>query len=138
LHRLSVIIKIVLLLLLSASFLNATELNWEHNYEAALKRAKKEKKLVYLFIGADKCIYCERFKKVTLSNKKLIEDMKKEYVLLYMSRDRHNIPERFKMFGVPYHYFLTPEGKIIAEIQGSRELDGWYDVLDEIELRREK
>jgi uncharacterized protein YyaL (SSP411 family) len=132
------ITKVLLLLFLSFSSLQAIELNWEHDYEAALKQAKKEKKLVYLFIGADKCVYCERFKKMTLSNKKLIEDMKKEYILLYMSRDRHNIPERFKMFGVPYHYFLTPEGKIIAEIQGSRELDGWYDVLDEIELRREK
>ncbi len=36
------------------------------------------------------------------------------------------------------HYFLTSEGKIIAVIQGSRELEGWYDVLDEVDLKREK
>jgi len=124
------------LFLLSAS-LNAIELNWEHNFQRALTTAQKEKKMVYLFIGADKCRYCDKFKKETLSNKKLIETMKKEYVLLYMSRDQHAIPDGFERYGVPMHYFLTPKGKIIAKVQGSRELSGWYDVLDEIDLIKE-
>ena len=124
------------LLLLSAS-LNAIELNWEHNFKNALATAQKEKKLVYLFIGADRCKHCDRFKKQTLSNKKLIETMKKEYVLLYMSRDQHAIPAGFEKYGVPMHYFLTPKGKIIAKVQGSRELAGWYDVLDEIDLMKD-
>ena len=131
-------IKILLSLFLFISTLNAAELNWGHNYNAALETAKKENKLVYLFIGADKCKHCERFKKQTLSNKELIKEMKEEYVLLYMSRDQHDIPDKFELFGVPFHYFLTPEGKIIAEVQGSRELAGWYDVLDEIDLMKEK
>ena len=133
----SFISKILLSLLLLASTLHAVELNWEHNYENALATAKKEHKSVYLFIGADNCRHCERFKKQTLSNKALIEKMKKEYVLLYMSRDQHNIPDKFEKYGVPFHYFLTSDGKIIAEIQGSRELAGWYDVLDEVDLIRE-
>lgn len=120
------------------STLNAVELNWEHNYKNALATAKKEHKMVYLFIGADQCKHCERFKEQTLSNKDLIKDMKEDYILLYMSRDQHNIPDRFEKYGVPFHYFLTPEGKIIAEVQGSRELEGWYDVLDEVDLMREK
>jgi uncharacterized protein YyaL (SSP411 family) len=121
-------------ILLLSSSLNAIELNWEHNYENALLTAKKENKLVYLFIGADRCIHCDRFKEQTLSNKELIETMKEDYVLLYMSRDKHIIPDQFEKYGVPMHYFLTPDGKITAHIRGSRELSGWYDVLDEIDL----
>ena len=113
------------------------ELNWEHNYENALKTAQKENKMVYLFIGADSCIHCDRFKEQTLSNKELIETMKEDYVLLYMSRDRHNIPEGFEKYGVPMHYFLASTGKVRAHIVGSRELAGWYDVLDEIDLMNE-
>ncbi len=120
------------------SVFSGTELNWEHDYDNALAAAKKENKAVYLFIGADNCRHCDRFKSQTLSNKALIKDMKKEYILLYMSRDQHDIPERFERYGVPMHYFLTPEGKIIAVIQGGRELEGWYDVLDEVDLKREK
>ena len=137
-YKISLIIKILFSIFFAVSFLGAVELDWEHDYTAALKQAKKENKLVYLFIGADKCKHCERFKKQTLSNKALIEEMKKEYILLYMSRDRHEIPEGFERYGVPMHYFLTADGKIIAVIQGSRELEGWYDVLDEIDLIREK
>ena len=126
--------KVFFSILLLSSTLNAIELHWEHNYENALATAKEEQKMVYLFIGADNCKHCERFKKLTLSNKKLIERMKETYVLLYMSRDQHEIPDGFEKYGVPFHYFLTPTGKIVAEVQGSRELAGWYDVLDEIDL----
>jgi len=137
-HKFSLIGNVLLSIFLLITTLDAVELNWEHNYNNALATAKKEKKMVYLFIGADQCKHCDRFKKQTLSNKDLIAKMEKEYVLLYMSRDQHNIPDRFEKYGVPFHYFLTPEGKIIAEAQGSRELEGWYDVLDEVELRKEK
>ncbi len=129
---------ILLLSLIMTLALGDTALDWEHNYDNALATAKKENKAVYLFIGADNCRHCDRFKSQTLSNKALIEDMKKEYILLYMSRDQHNIPEGFERYGVPMHYFLTPKGKIIAVIQGSRELEGWYDVLDEVDLKRER
>ena len=130
--------KIFFSIFLLFSTLNAAELNWDHNYTKALATAKKENKMVYLFIGADNCKHCERFKEQTLSNEDLIKDMKEDYILLYMSIDKHDIPDGFEMFGVPFHYFLTPEGKIIAEIQGSRELAGWYDVLDEVDLIKEK
>ena len=130
--------KIFFSIFLLFSTLNAVELNWEHNYDNALASAKKEHKMVYLFIGADICKHCDRFKEQTLSNKDLIKKMREDYILLYMSRDQHDIPDRFEQYGVPFHYFLTPEGKIIAEVQGSRELEGWYDVLDEVELIKEK
>jgi len=137
-YKFALIVKVLLSIFLFISTLNAIELNWEHNFDNALATAKKEQKMVYLFIGADQCKHCDRFKKQTLSNKKLIEHMKKEYILLYMSRDQHNIPDGFERYGVPMHYFLTADGNITAVIQGSRELEGWYDVLDEVDLIKEK
>jgi len=136
--KFSVIPTLLFSLFLLISTLDAVELNWEHNFNNALATAKKEHKMVYLFIGADNCRHCDRFKKQTLSNKELIERMTKEYVLLYMSRDQHEIPDGFEKYGVPMHYFLNSDGKIIAVIQGSRELEGWYDVLDEVDLKKEK
>ena len=124
-------------LLLLSSSVNALELDWEHNYNNALNSAKEQNKMVYLFIGADNCRHCERFKEQTLSNKDLISEMQDKYILLYMSRDQHDIPEGYEKYGVPMHYFLTKEGKTTAVVQGSRELEGWYDVLDEIDLLEE-
>jgi len=127
----------LLSLFLFTSILPAAELNWEHNYTKALETAKKEKKAVYLFVGADECKHCDRFKKLTLSNEELIKEMEEDYVLLFMSRDQHDIPDKFEIYGVPRHYFLTAKGEIIADGQGSREITGWYDILDEVDLMKD-
>jgi uncharacterized protein YyaL (SSP411 family) len=107
-------------------------MDWEHNYDSALSQAKREHKIVYLFIGADRCRYCEKFKKMTLSKEGVVPTMRKNFVLLFMSRNQHPIPDRFEKFGVPRHYFLTPEGKIIRTEQGIWDVEGWYTILDEV------
>ena len=129
--------KFFIVIVMFISTLYSSDLNWFHNYDKALSQAKKECKDVYLFVGADKCRWCDRFKKMTLSDKDVIKKLKEDYVLLYMSRDRHKIPSKFEVKGVPRHYFLTNSGKIIHTDRGSREIDGFYDLLDEANLAKE-
>lgn len=129
-------ILIIITMLLSAVY--SADLNWLHNYDKALAQAKKECKDVYLFIGADKCKWCDKFKKETLSKQDVINTLKEDYVLLYMSRDRHKIPKRFEVKGVPRHYFLTNDGKIIHADRGSREVDGFFSLLEEVDLKKEE
>lgn len=129
--------KFLLFISLISSTLLSAELDWSNDYDAALAEAKKEKKGVYLFIGADVCRWCDRFKEITLSKKEVIKRLKEEYVLLYMSRDRHNIPSKFTTKGVPRHYFLKSDGTIVYEDRGSREVDGFLSLLDEAGLKKE-
>lgn len=124
---------ISLLLLLSTLF--GAELDWLHDYDIAIKQAKEQNKGVYLFVGADECKWCDRFKEITLSKDEVISRLKEDYILLYMSRDRHSIPARFEVQGVPRHYFLTKEGKTIHEDRGSREPDGFFSLLEEVDLK---
>ncbi len=125
---------LLIFLFLMFSTLQSAELNWSNDYNAALKQAQKENKNVYLFIGADVCRWCDRFKDITLSQKHVIERLKKDYVLLYLSRDRHYIPKHFEIKGVPRHYFLKSDGKIFYEDRGSREVEGFLNLLDEASL----
>lgn len=131
-HKISTLIALILAPFLMVSLLGAVELDWEHDYNKALAQAKQEKKLVYLFIGADTCKYCAKFKDMTLSKTDLITMMKKDFVLLYMSRDQHTIPDKFEEYGVPRHYFLTPEGEILDEEQGIWDPKGWESILQDI------
>jgi len=129
-------ISSIFILLLSSFFmvttLHGVELDWEHSYSKALADAERENKIVYLFIGADRCKYCDKFKKMTLSKYEVIDRMKKDFVLLYMSRDQQEIPDKFEQFGVPRHYFLTPKGEVIRTEQGIWDSQGWYIILDEV------
>ncbi|QOY51881.1 thioredoxin family protein [Candidatus Sulfurimonas baltica] len=128
--------KIFIIISMLVSALFSAELEWLHDYDVALSEAKKAHKGVYLFIGADVCKWCDRFKEMTLSDKSVIERLKKDYILLYMSRDRHKVPKKFKVRGVPRHYFLTERGEIVHTAQGSREIDGFYDLIEEADLAK--
>ncbi|MDT8337662.1 MAG: thioredoxin family protein [Sulfurimonas sp.] len=128
--------KIFISLFILYSTLFSTELNWLNDYDEALAEAKKQEKGVYLFIGADECRWCDRFKKLTLSNQRAIDRLEEEYVLLYLSRDRHKVPKQFVTKGVPRHYFLTNRGEIIHADRGSREVDGFLDLIEEVNLKK--
>jgi thioredoxin-related protein len=129
--------KYLIIITLLLTSLSAKDLNWLHDYQSALILAKMQNKDVYLFIGADECRFCDKFKDETLSNKEVIKTLREDFILLYMSRDQHQIPKRFKTKGVPQHYFLTPEGKIILTTNGSREIPGFYMLLEEVDLLKE-
>lgn len=129
--------KFIILTLVFSSLLYSVELNWLHDYNKALLEAKKEHKDIYLFVGADRCRFCDLFKKKTLSRKDVIDSLKEKFILVYLSRDQHEVPKQFARFGVPRHYFLTSDGKIIHEDQGSREPAGFYSILDEVDLKKD-
>ncbi len=96
-----------------------------------------QNKDVYLFIGADECRFCDKFVKDTLSHEEVIKRLKEDYILLYMSRDQHKIPDKFEKYGVPRQYFLNYKGEIFYKTKGSREIDGFYQLLDEVELEKD-
>lgn len=131
-------ITVFLLVFVIFSNLHSVELNWLHDYDKALIEAKKEHKDVYLFVGADVCRFCDKFKETTLQDSKLLKRLKEDYVVLYMSRDRHQIPKKFETAGVPRHYFLDAEGEMFYKTWGGREVDGFYSVLDEAELNKDE
>jgi len=129
--------KILLTFFLLLSTVHAVDIPWNHDYNKALAQAKKEHKIIYLFIGADNCKYCKRLYEWTLSKPEVIKKMKKDYILLYMSRDQHDIPKQYERYGAPRHYFINYKEEIIHSDQGSREPEGWYDILDEVDLKKD-
>ena len=129
--------QLFLFTLLSLS-LFAIELPWLHDVEAAKKIAQKEHKDIYVFVGADKCRFCDMYKKEALSKPKVIAALQKKFVLVYLSRDRHSIPKEFQKFGVPLHYFLTPKGEIYFLDAGVKNADGVFLMIDEAELHKEE
>ena len=127
--------KLLFLIFISFS-LCAIELPWLHDYNKALEIAKRQNKDLYVFIGADKCHFCDRYKKKALSDPKVIEALQKRYILVYLSRDRHTIPKGFKKYGVPLHYFIKPNGEIYFIDAGTKNADGVFLMIDEAELNR--
>ena len=127
--------KTLLLSLLFVTTLFSYETDsWINDYNTGLKLAQKEHKNIYLFIGADACKFCKIFKEKTLSQKNVMDRLHKDYVLIYLSRDRHEIPTKFERYGAPRHYFLDQNGKILFATFGVLEPAGFFTILDEADL----
>ena len=129
--------KLFILSIFFISSLFSLELNWINDYEKALTQAKKEHKDIYLFIGADKCPFCDKFKEKTLSKQFVIDKLNENFITIYLSRDQHKIPKKFETFAVPRHYFLDENGKIILDSFGLLEPAGFFMLLDEVDLSKD-
>jgi len=128
--------KIIILILFINSLFSA-ELDWIHDYKKALEIAKQEHKDIYLFIGADKCRFCKKFKETTLAQKRVMDKIHKNFIPLYLSRDRDSVPDKFEKYGVPRHYFLNSNEKVYDEDVGYIAPATFLKFLDEISFYKD-
>lgn len=105
---------------------------WTTDYEAALKRAKAEKKYVYvLFTGSDWCGWCKKLRSDVLEKNGFQKLMKKKIIAVYCDfpqRDplpAEQIKKQLKWHkelqasgGVPSAVIVNSEGKVVGDIGG--------------------
>ena len=108
---------------------------WSHDYKSGLQEAKKEHKLLYVFITSDSCRWCRKFESTTLQDKSVLKRLHKEFVTVHLSRDRHEIPKIFQTAPIPRHYFLDAQGKILYDSLGYRGVDCFDAFMDNAEKK---
>jgi len=122
--------KYLISMLFLAVTLMATELHWYDDYNAALDAAKKEHKLVYIFISSSQCGWCHKFEKTTLQDEGIKKRLAKEFVTVHLVRDFDEIPAKFKTAPVPRHYFTDANGKILYNSLGYRKVECFDSFMD--------
>src|SRR2546428_752443 len=100
----------------------AGDLNWEHNYDDALQKAKKEKKLVMVDVYTDWCGWCKKLDKDVYSNADVKTKLAEKFVALKInpekSRKNAELAQSFGTRGFPHIVFVDAEGKKVSEILG--------------------
>ena len=125
--------KYILIFLFVTSLYASVEI--QTNYEQALKIAKIQKKRIYMLIVSDNCRWCKKFENTTLKDEELLNRLDTKYVLLHLSRDKDNIPSKFKTTPVPRHYFLSSTGEEIFPVVGYRDVETFHSFLDTVNER---
>lgn len=118
-----------------ATSLLAIDLPWLHDIEKAKELAQKQNKDIYIFIGAEHCNFCVRYKNEVLSDKK-VQQILDNYIKVFLNRDKHFVPENFQKYGVPRHYFLKPNGDIYFSDAGIKGVNGFFIMIEEADLSR--
>lgn len=90
---------------------NVSLVNWENNYELALKKAKEENRPVMLCFYTNACGYCKKLENETLSNAEVLKAIE-PFVKVHINLDeRPDLQRKYLIRGVPVVLFISASGK---------------------------
>ena len=112
------------------------ELDWNDDYDKALKEAKAQNKDVYMLVTSSNCKWCKKFQKTTLQDEATIERLKQQYVLLHIDKNKNYMPKKFKKKKVPRHYFITNKGEVIYSFLGYWDVEDFASFLEDVDKKR--
>jgi thioredoxin-related protein len=119
----------VALVLISKTVL--ADINWE-NYENAFIKAKKEKKLVMIYIYSPECHYCKEMEETTFKDKQVQQTVNRYFVPVKVrkcSKDGQEIRKEYGYLGTPTFHFIEPNGKKIKSIFGAWIKEDFLKIL---------
>ncbi|WP_457745813.1 thioredoxin family protein [Sulfurimonas sp.] len=106
---------------------------WEKDLPTAFKKAKNENKIVMVMAVSEGCKWCEKMKKETLSNPKVMQKLK-NYVLVMADRETAHEREQLPPFQhVPIVFFLTHEKEELDNLRGYFAPNDFLEYLNDFE-----
>ncbi len=117
--RLGRLLPAVLLTAVSASGAMAGTISWGHNYEAALKTARSQHKLVMVDFYTSWCTWCKQLDKVTYPTA-IVQDAMRQVIPVKLNAETNgsNPAHTFHVSAYPYIVFVTPTGRLVNAIVG--------------------
>ncbi len=110
--------KFIILLFASVLVLCAGKLQFEHNFNKALQKAKEQNKEVMMMYSATWCPECNYMKDVVFKNKKVSTYLKKRFIVLLLDIQKDTLPKGFEHRGIPVFFFLDKNAKEKYKIIG--------------------
>ena len=118
---------------------------WMTNYEAAIAKAKADKKIVLAdFTGSDWCGFCIKLKSEVLDTKEFKELAAKQLVLLELDfpqnkpqpdaekQQNKKLQAQYKVRGFPTVVLIDGEGKELGRVVGYGGKDQWMGQINDI------
>ena len=112
---------------------NHYQIPWETNLASAFEKAKQEHKMVLVMAVSQGCRWCEKMKAKTLSDKKVLERLKK-YVLVMADRETPEERKQLPPFKhVPVIFFMNENKEKLDSLRGYFDKEDFLAYLHEFE-----
>ncbi len=126
--RIAVLIFLLIIGINSAK----ADIRWLSDLDMALYKAKKQNKLVLIYIYSPHCGYCKKMDRTTFRDKKIQEIIKRYFIPVKVdsnSPEGETIKNEYGYLGTPTFHFLEPNGKKIKSIFGAWEKEDFLMIL---------
>ena len=108
-----------LVLALRAAMAAAGEIAWQDWSDAAFARAKAEKRLVLLDLGAVWCHWCHVMEETTYKDPKVVELLARHFVAVRVDQDsRPDLSNRYEDYGWPATILFDASGRELVKFAG--------------------
>jgi thioredoxin-related protein len=110
-------LKLLLVQLFFALFLNAENIAWQGDYEKALLQAKDANKNILLFIRKKGCGDCQKMFETTLKDEEIVSALNKKYICVIATfEDKNSYPiEAFYTQAFPAIFFVSRHDELFLD-----------------------
>ncbi len=101
-------------------------------FDNALKKAKKENKIIMIKATTRFCHYCKKMDHEVLSVDEIVAKLKKDFVSVSVDVYKYSLPMGLKYKVTPTYFFVNGDKKVLKVIPGALDKDDFLTLLEEL------
>ena len=101
----------------------------EHDYNAAIKEAKKIHKPIFLMFSTKTCPECNYMKQVVFKDKRVSDYIHKNFLPVMLDIKTDKIPKDLKFIGIPTFFVISENGKNLGKLVGAMPADKFLNAF---------
>lgn len=108
----------------------AQKLKWHKSLKAAHKLAIETDKPLLIVFGASWCHYCHKLERETLSDKRLVAAIERDFVPVHLDFDRDaKVAKILEVERLPCTVILSPQADLLQKTEGYTDYKGYVKIL---------
>ncbi len=127
--------KLLIILLLCMTTLFSADIAWQKDIATAFEMAKKEKKVVMIFVEGENCRWCKKMKYRTLSDDNITKSITEYIAVKVMQEDEKSVEDLPMIEGVPTIFFMSAEKEVIETVVGYFNVEDFLSYLDDVKKK---
>jgi thioredoxin-related protein len=107
-------------------------------FDEALKRAKKEHKIIMIKAMSEDCHYCRKMEREVMIEKEVTDILKKDFITVMIDVSKMKLPLGLKSDLTPTFIFVDEKEKVLMNIPGAWDKTDFLQLLKEAKKKDKK
>ena len=109
------------------------DITWQKDIPTAFELAKKEHKVVMIFVEGETCRWCKKMKHRTLSDENVDKRLQPYIAVKVFRENKEAMKDLPEIQGVPTIFFMTAEKKILESVIGYYTVEDFISYINDVE-----